>query len=251
MGPLLALLHFEIRRFLRQRNLLMGIVSAVLIGGIALAISGGKSAASLGDYNQVSNLYAVISQFVFLVIIPMVSSAFTSDYEKKSLIFYFQNKVSPLRLFMLRILIYDVFVILLYWVLFAFFVFYYGIYLDSKVLSIFMLLTFVIIYCVHINMMLSVVFQKRTTSMMVGILVWISVYILGLIAARINFMDGLVSLIDGSSILAVYVQNIQNHVPQTAQTLINVLEISIFWILIPLILSSLAIHKGVAKKNAI
>lgn len=201
---------------------------------------------------KLTNISQALTQMGILVLLPILSDTFSKDYQEKNIIFFKQNKISEKKLFLSKILVYDVVIFVVCFVLMM--IFQGGIFFSTNdgVLVIFLDIMIVlasgnmIIFC-------SMFFEKRWMCMIAIILLWLSAYFINL--SNLKFISGFFLPVDATNNVAFYIASLGGK--EVSYTNFNPaipIEIQVtlccfFWFTLPILLGWLLAENRM-KKNA-
>lgn len=203
--------------------------------------------------SQLQNLSQAIIQFSIIALIPVMTDTFSSDYARKTSIFYFQNNFSPLRLYGARLLVYNAATLLLY--LPPVFLYSYVV-IDgtSYTLNVIGLSMLCVLCSVNMILFFSMFFKEKWIGITLIIIFWLGAQIIN--AIDIPYISGFFFPVDGQSNVALYIRSLKGDSIQYFNTFSKLtgfeqaLLTCIVWIVFPSGLGAL-VARSRMMKNAL
>lgn len=245
---------FEIIRYIKKKHLLLSIISIFIIFVINFVFELGCGEINSSINLRLNNLSQAICQFSIISLLPILSDMFSYDYFNKNMIFYMQNDINLQHLYIVRVIVYNIMLLLLY-ILFLLIYFYKDISkINSTTLFIFTLDLFVVISCIDICAFCSMLFKKKSVCITIILIIWITSQIIN--SLNIPYISGNLLPIDNNNNVALYIKYLVFNKPIRYKNLINNIPVKIHaificlvWSLIPFILGIIISKKRISENS--
>ncbi|MFX0549370.1 hypothetical protein ACOAKC_08535 [Hathewaya histolytica] len=250
------MIKFEFLRFFKGRKLIFSFISIILILLTNTVLEISLTGINNSNNIRLMHLYSSFSQFFCFAFAPIIGYSIASDFEKNTIVFYSQNGISLLKVFISKFFVYSISIILLlistisiYNIIFKFELY------SLIIVSIHIILN--MLYCICVGFLLSLLFKKSSTTTIAMILFYFLAAIINVIP--IPFVKGFLTIIDNNSFTEHFISsflnvgskslNFKETITITNSNTLMSIGLCILWILIIFIISIFIVVKEDYKRN--
>lgn len=194
---------FELKKIYKKGHIfyIVILVLALLAFDCVMELLTGE----LGKDNdlKVSNLSQAICQFSVLLMIPVFSNVFSSEYKNKSISFYENNRVDLRNLYIVRSIVYNLSVVLVYSIAQCIFLIGFHIEFNRSVLEVLLLNLLVVLVSVNAILFFSMLCKRKWVVISYILGFWIGAQIIN--SLEIPYLSGYFFPVDSESVVACYI----------------------------------------------